>query len=326
MQAIQVEKLQKIYKISQKKRGFKNSLKQIFKKDFTEFIAVNNISFNVQKGEILGFIGPNGAGKSTTIKMLSGILHPTNGNISVNGLNPQKDREKLAYQIGTVFGQKSQLWIHLPPIETFHLLGNIYEINKAKIKSQIEYFTEIFDLKQILYQPVRKLSLGQRIKCEIAASLLHEPSILFLDEPTIGLDVIVKKNIRDCIKKMNKEIGTTILLTSHDISDIEKLCNRVLIINNGDIVFNNNMNDLKYNYLQQKIIGLKTENEINLENLNINIIKKTKYTAKIEINTKKTSLHKTIDSIINQNNVIDINISDIPLEEVISQIYKRKNK
>jgi len=302
----------------------KNLTKQFVK----EKKAVDNISFTIDKGEILGFIGPNGAGKSTTIKMLSGILTATEGYISVLGYNPSKDRKKLARQIGTVFGQKSQLWMHLPPIETFKLLGVLYDIDKKILNNRIEKFIELFELKQILNNQVRKLSLGERIKCEIAASLIHNPKVLFLDEPTIGLDVVIKKVIRDLILKMNKEENVTILLTSHDIQDIEKLCDRVIIINNGKIVFENSMKFLKYNFLGKKIISVKTENQIEIKDIEgINVLKQKDYSAKIEIDTKINSIKDIIDYIVENNTIMDITIDDIPLEEVISEIYNQsKNK
>lgn len=302
----------------------KNLTKQFVK----EKKAVDNISFTIDKGEILGFIGPNGAGKSTTIKMLSGILTATEGYISVLGYNPSKDRKKLARQIGTVFGQKSQLWMHLPPIETFKLLGVLYDIDKKILNNRIEKFIELFELKQILNNQVRKLSLGERIKCEIAASLIHNPKVLFLDEPTIGLDVVIKKVIRDLILKMNKEENVTILLTSHDIQDIEKLCDRVIIINNGKIVFENSMKFLKYNFLGKKIISVKTENPIEIKHIEgINVLKQKDYSAKIEIDTKINSIKDIIDYLVENNTIIDITIDDIPLEEVISEIYNQsKNK
>ncbi len=285
--------------------------------------AVDNISFNIDKGKILGFIGPNGAGKSTTIKMLSGILTPTDGFISVMGLNPSKDRKKLAKSIGTVFGQKSQLWMHLPPIETFKLLGVLYDLNSRVINERIEKFINLFELNPIINTQVRKLSLGERIKCEIAASLIHNPSVLFLDEPTIGLDVVIKKTIRDLIIKMNKEEDVTILLTSHDVGDIEKLSDSVIIINNGKIVFENSMKYLKYNYLDKKIISIKSEKSLNLKKIDgIKIIKQKEYAAKIEVDTKIHSIKDIIDIIVNSNNIIDLTIDDIPLEEIIGEIYK----
>lgn len=296
----------------------KNLTKQFVK----EKKAVDNISFDISKGEILGFIGPNGAGKSTTIKMLSGILSPTEGFITVLGYNPTKERKKLARHIGTVFGQKSQLWMHLPPIETFKLLGVLYDIDKNILNQRIEKFVELFELKEIMNSQVRRLSLGERIKCEIAASLIHNPKVLFLDEPTIGLDVVIKKVIRDLIIKMNKEGNVTILLTSHDIGDIEKLCDRVIIINNGKVVFENSMKFLKYNFLGKKIVSIKTENPTDIKQIEgINILKQKDYSAKIEVDTKINSIKDIIDYIVATNTILDITIDDIPLEEVISEIY-----
>ena len=193
------------------------------------------MSLNVEKGEILAFIGPNGAGKSTTIKMLTGILCPSKGEALVAGINPAKQRKKLAYKIGTVFGQKEQLWTHLTPYDNFKFFGAIYDLKDYEIEKRIKELNDTLELDEFINTPVRNLSLGQRIRCEIAASLIHRPDILFLDEPTIGLDPVVKENIRVLIKRMNKEFGTTIFLTSHDVGDIEKLCKRVVIINDGKV-------------------------------------------------------------------------------------------
>ena len=199
MNAIRVEKLGKTFKTKVKGEGFKQSVQSMFKPEYSYVEAVRDISFEVEAGEIMAFIGPNGAGKSTTIKMMTGILHPTGGTANVLGFDPTKDRRKLAAEIGTVFGQKSQLWFHLPPTDSFRLLGDIYEVAEADYKKRLNYLVDIFDIGELLKTPVRKMSLGQRVRCEIAASLLHNPKILFLDEPTIGLDVVVKQNIRSLI-------------------------------------------------------------------------------------------------------------------------------
>lgn len=252
MNIIEVKNLNKQFKIKEKDKGIKGSIKSIIKPKYRTINAVNDISFTVEKGEILAFIGPNGAGKSTTIKMLTGILYPTSGEIIVNGINPSEERKKLAYKIGTVFGQKEQLWMHLTPYDNFKFFGAIYDIPKKEVEDTIEELTNTFELSEFINTPVRNLSLGQRIRCEIVASLIHKPEILFLDEPTIGLDPVVKENIRKLIKKMNKELGTTIFLTSHDIGDIEKLCKRVIIVNKGKIIMDDKMNNLKYHYLDKK--------------------------------------------------------------------------
>ena len=254
MNAIEVKHLSKTFKSKQKEKGIKGSLKAILRPKYVQKKAVNNISFEVAKGEIIAFIGPNGAGKSTTIKMMTGILYPTSGEINVMGINPQKQRKQLAHKIGCVFGQKEQLWIHLTPYDNFKFFGAIYDIPSQVVEKRIEEYKQIFELDEFINTPVRGLSLGQRMICEIVASLIHQPEILFLDEPTIGLDPVIKEKIRVFIKRLNKEKKTTIFLTSHDVGDIEKLCKRVIIINDGKIVLDDTMENLKYHYLDKKIV------------------------------------------------------------------------
>lgn len=245
MKAVKVKDLSKTFQVRQKEKGMKGSLKSILHPQMTQIKAVHDISFTVDEGEMLAFIGPNGAGKSTTIKMLTGILYPDSGSVEVFGINPVKKRKQLAYQIGTVFGQKEQLWTHLTPYDNFRFFGAIYDITDQETEARIRELSEIFELGDFLNTPVRNLSLGQRIRCEIAASLIHRPKILFLDEPTIGLDPVVKENVRVLIRQMNRELHTTIFLTSHDIGDIEKLCRRMIIINSGQIVLDDQMEHLK---------------------------------------------------------------------------------
>lgn len=319
---IETKKLNKTFKVKIKEKGLKGSLKSIFKPKYKTIKAVKNISFSVDKGEIIAFIGPNGAGKSTTIKMLTGILYPDSGNISVMGINPQKNRRKLAYNIGTVFGQKEQLWMHLTPYDNFKFFGAIYDLNEKVIEKKIKEFIEIFELEEFINTPVRNLSLGQRIRCEIVASLIHDPKVLFLDEPTIGLDPVVKENIRTLIKRMNKEYKTTIFLTSHDVGDIEKLCKRVIIINNGEIVIDDTMENLKYHYLNKKIIEAKMKEKVNLDDEDgITILKDKGYNIKLEVDLTKKTIADAI-KIINPDNIVDINISNVPLENIIRDIYR----
>ena len=323
MPIIEVNNLSKTFKVKLKEKGLKGSFKAIFKPKYQIVKAVKNISFNVEKGEIIAFIGPNGAGKSTTIKMLTGILYPDAGDIKVMDINPQKDRKKLAYQIGTVFGQKEQLWTHLTPYDNFKFFGAIYDIPDSIVEKRIAEYTSIFELDKFINTPVRNLSLGQRIICEIVASLIHEPKVLFLDEPTIGLDPVVKENIRSLIKRMNKEYKTTIFLTSHDVGDIEKLCKRVIIVNNGSIVLDDSMENLKYHYLDKKIIEVKMKEKVNLDDKDgITILKDKGYNLKIAIDTKKKNI-KDVLNLLNPENIVDINISNIPLEEIISSIYQK---
>ncbi|HCC07232.1 MAG TPA: ABC transporter [Clostridiales bacterium] len=321
MNVIEVKNLNKQFKSKIKEEGFRGSFKAMFSPEYKVKDAVHNLSFNVEAGEMLAFMGPNGAGKSTTIKMLTGILFPTSGDISVLGLNPQKDRKKLAYKIGMVNGQKSQLWMHLPAIDSYKLFASIYDIEEKEADKRIAELSEVLNLKDIITQPVRTLSLGQRMRCEIAASLIHKPEIIFFDEPTIGLDPVVKQEIRKFIKDLNKEFNTTVFFTSHDIGDIEKLCKRVIIVNNGQIVLDDSLKNLKYNYLNKKLIDVKFDEEVCLDNVcGIEIVKKKGFDIKMEVNTREKSIKEVLDCLPLEK-IVDINISDIPLEEVIAEIY-----
>ena len=306
-----------------KEKGFKDSIKSMFKPKYKIVHAVKNINLNIEKGEIIAFIGPNGAGKSTTIKMLTGILYPDSGSIKVMGIDPVKERKKLAYEIGTVFGQKEQLWTHLTPYDNFKFFAAIYDIPNSVAEKKINELIMLFELNDFINTPVRNLSLGQRIRCEIVASLIHEPKVLFLDEPTIGLDPVVKENIRSLIKRMNKEYKTTIFLTSHDVSDIEKLCKRVIIINNGQVVLDDSMENLKYHYLNKKIVEVKMKEKVSInDEEGINVLKDKGYNLKVEVDITKRSVTDVI-KLLNPDNIIDINISNVPLEEIISSIYKK---
>ena len=326
MAVIKVEKLSKNFKVKIKEKGFKGSLKSIIKPKYKIVKAVKNISFEVEKGEMIAFIGPNGAEKSTSIKMMTGILFPDKGDIDILGLDPSKDRKRLAYSIGCVFGQKEQLWTHLTPYDNFKFFGAIYDIPESRVEKKIEELRELFELDEFINTPVRNLSLGQRIRCEIVASLIHEPKILFLDEPTIGLDPVVKEKIRTLIKRMNKEYKTTVVLTSHDVSDIEKLCKRVIIVNKGQIVLDDTMENLKYHYLNKKIIDVKMKEKVNLDDVEgITILKDKDYNLKLEVDLKKKNISDAID-LLNTDNIVDINISNVPLEEIISEIYKDGDK
>ncbi|MDR2656903.1 MAG: ATP-binding cassette domain-containing protein [Oscillospiraceae bacterium] len=245
MPVIETSALSKTYLAKVKGEGLGASVRALFSPQWKQVDAVRSVSLTVEPGEIVAFIGPNGAGKSTFIKMLCGILHPSGGGLSVLGMSPMKDRRRLAMRIGTVFGQKSQLWLHLPPLDSFTLLAAIYEISDTERKRRVAELTEVFELGEFIQTPVRKLSLGQRIRCEVAASLLHDPELLFLDEPTIGLDVVVKQAIRALILRRNRERGTTVFLTSHDPADIENLCRRAVVIDHGSLVMDCAVDQLK---------------------------------------------------------------------------------
>lgn len=291
------------------------------KKETKEIKAVNDISFSVSKGEKLAFIGPNGAGKSTTIKMLTGILTPSQGEIVVNGIEPQKNIKKLAKCIGTVFGQREQLWINLTPYDNLMFLALTYGINKRDAEKVIKEFEKIFEIEEIMYVPIKKLSLGQKMKCEIIAGLVHKPELLFLDEPTIGLDIVAKNNILNVIDKMNKEFGTTVFFTSHDVSDIEKLCNRVIIINKGEIVIDDQLEAIKKNYFKKKKICVTLKNAPSAK-----IIEKYKPECldgnKFVLDVKNEDLEiGRVISDFDLTNIMDITIQDSSLESVIANIY-----
>lgn len=321
--ALQVKNLKKTYMVKEKEKGLKGSIKSFLHPKIKSIHAVDDISFSVKPGEIIAFLGPNGAGKSTTIKMLTGILYPNEGSSEVWGLDPSKKRKQLAYHIGTVFGQKEQLWMHLTPYDNFQFFAAVYDIKKEEAKERIQELIQVFELDEFINTPVRNLSLGQRIRCEIVASLIHRPDILFLDEPTIGLDPVVKENIRSLIKKMNREFHTTVFLTSHDIGDIEKLCKRIIIVNHGKIVLDDSMEAIKYHYLHKKILEVKLKEEMELSNIQgVTIIKSKGANLKLELDTNTTTVGDII-SLIDTNNLIDMNISNIPLEQIITQIYKR---
>lgn len=300
------------------------NLTKNFKLKGAEITAVNNISFDIEKGETVAFIGPNGAGKSTTIKMLTGILFPTSGEASILGINPWKERQKLAFKIGTVFGQKSQLSFHLPAKDSFNLFSKIYELDDKEYKNRLEQLIKVFDIQSYIDQPLRKLSLGQRMRCEIVASLLHDPEIIFLDEPTIGLDVIAKRDLRDTLKMLNKLSGTTIFLTSHDTGDIEALCKRTIIVNHGSIIFDDKTANLKRQYIKLKRLYIRFEDKIeNFKMDDVIVIKQSPYGVSLELDTTKRSIRSVLAELIEKYTIIDINVEDPSTEEIISGIYKK---
>ena len=323
--ALKLTGLTKKFKTKQKEAGLLGSFRALFKSTIKEVTAVDNISFEINKGEIVGFIGPNGAGKSTTIKILSGILFPDSGKIEVLGMNPQEERKKLAFRIGCVFGQKPQLWYHLPAIDTFNLFSKIYELDEKEYEKRLKYLVDLFEISDLLNTPVRKLSLGERMKCEIVASMLHKPEVLFLDEPTIGLDVVAKQKIRELILELNKKEKVTILLTSHDTRDIERLCKRIIIINHGKLVYDDSLERLEKVYLKNKIVSVKFISQFKgLVLKGVKIIKSEKYSAEFEISAESLSIQKFIDVLINKYEIADIDITGTPIEEVITKIYREQ--
>lgn len=319
MAEIEVENLNKVFVKKRKAKGIKGIIFSN-KEDFT---AVKDISFEVEKGEIIAFVGPNGAGKSTTIKILTGIIHPTSGKIKVAGLNPTKQRKQLAYKIGCMFGQKSGLWMHLPAIDTYRLFGSIYDIPDAELDKRIQEVVSIFGIEDLVTIPVRKLSLGQRMICEIASIMLHKPEVLFLDEPTIGLDIVVKEKVRKAILDLHKNTNTTIFLTSHDLGDIEKLCNRIIIIDKGSIIKDENIETLKHEYLSEKFITILYEENIENIQFDYELVDKTGNRVVLKVDTKKISVAEILEKFMQYGNIIDIEAVPLPLEEVIYDIYTR---
>lgn len=323
---IKVSNINKKYTIVKKDKGLLGGFKSLFSHKTYIKEAVKNISFNVAKGEIVGYIGSNGAGKSTTIKMMTGILTPDSGEIIVNGIIPYKNRKENAYNIGVVFGQRSQLSWDIPVRESFSLLKHIYKIDKKEFDSNLDYLTNLLDLQELLPLPIRQLSLGQKMRCEIAAAFLHSPSVVYLDEPTIGLDVDVKDKIRKFIKQINQDKHTTILLTTHDMKDIEELCERIIIIDKGLLLYNGSISNLK-KMVPEKTINFETKND--LDKLNLDYFpsvraKKINNTLSITYNTNHFSSKSIIENILSQLDVEEINIEDPSIETIVQKIYRKE--
>lgn len=325
--AIRVERLQKTFRVKEKRAGLKGSVEALFQPVYKEKLAVKPIGFQVEEGEILAFMGPNGAGKSTTIKMLTGILHPTAGTAEVLGLCPWEERRRLGFLVGSVFGQKSQLWYHLPPVDSFELLGSIYELPKANYLRRRDELAERFEITPYLHTPVRRLSLGERMRCEIVAALLHRPRVVFLDEPTIGLDVIVKQKIRELILEMNREEGTTLFLTSHDAGDIEQLCKRAIVINHGEIILDERVSRMKREYLTYKTVELRLRETCALPPLpGVRVLKQTEHGLKLNVDTSVIGIEEVLGQLVACCKIGDVTIEDPPMEEIITKIYERTER
>lgn len=323
MDIINVKNLSKSYRVAKRNSGFLNAIKSFFKREYKVVNAVNNVTFTIKKGEMIGYIGPNGAGKSTTIKMLSGILKPDSGNIMINGLNPVNDRKKYVKEIGVVFGQKSQLWWDIPAIDSFDLLRDIYEIpNDEYIKTRDE-LVSLLKLEEIIKLPVRQLSLGERMKCELVASLLHNPKILFLDEPTIGLDAVSKVVVRDFIKKINKEKKVTVILTTHDMADIESLVKRIIIIGNGRKLYDGDIENIKKKYSSEKIVEIYYDNLKEIPKIKDSVvISNENGIVKIRIDSKKISVSSVTMEYAKVCEIKDINVITDSIDNIIYKLYK----
>lgn len=304
---IEVQNIRKYYKVTKREKGILNAVQSLFHRTYEIRKAVDDISFSIQKGEIVGFIGPNGAGKSTTIKMLSGILYPDEGNIRINGFTPYKQRKQYVKNIGVVFGQKSQLHWELPLIESFELMKYIYKIPQEKYEENLQKFVELLDMEGFLHQPVRQLSLGQKMRGDIVAALLHSPEIVFFDEPTIGLDVVAKNKIRAFIKYMNQTEQTTIIFTTHDMQDIEKVCDRLIIIDEGKKIYDGRVDEIKTTYAHTKTVELLLEDG-------------TKEIQTFDVN--ETPMNEVMEQLFAKHQIKDISICEPEIDGIIRDIYE----
>lgn len=329
---IKVEHLRKEFRKTIKEPGLGGSVKALFHPKYETVAAVDDISFDVPKGEILGFIGPNGAGKSTVIKMLTGILTPTSGSCTINGRNPTVDRKKYVKEIGVVFGQRTQLWWDLPLRETYGVLKEIYEVGDDQYKKKMDFLNDVLELDAFISSPVRTLSLGQRMRADIAASLLHNPKVLFLDEPTIGLDVVVKNNIRNAIMEINRTERTTVILTTHDISDIELLCSRIVMVDKGKKVYDGSLDALKSKYGVVRELTFEPEEgenfsaeefsrEISLDSEDFTL-EFADGKCRIRFNSEKMPVKDMLAYTLTHSDPKDISIRDADIEEIIRRLYK----
>ncbi len=320
---IHLENISKVFKVATREASTKDVLKSFFKKEYKEVRALDNISLDIKEGEIVGYIGPNGAGKSTTIKIMCGILVPTSGECIINGKVPYKQRKEYVKDIGVVFGQRSQLWWDVPPDDSFYLLKDIYKIPTKEFEETRQKLINALDLSQVINVPTRQLSLGQRMRCEIAASLLHRPKILFLDEPTIGLDAVSKIAVRRFIKELNHNEGTTVILTTHDMQDIEALTNRVILIGKGKKLYDGSLDEIRKRYSSKFVMSVQYEYTNNKININdVEVIEQNEQRAILSFNSNIIKLQDVISLLTKQVNVLDVQVESSPIEEVIAKMYE----
>ena len=327
MNIISVKNLSKTFKKPIREEGLRGMIKGLFSRKHEEVRAVDGISFDIAEGEIVGYIGANGAGKSTTIKMMCGILHPTDGSVTVDGLDFAKSRQQINKRMGVVFGQKTQLWWDIPLIETFKILKSIYEVPDEEYNERFEYLCELLDMKPFLTQTVRSLSLGQRMRADFAAALIHSPKIVYLDEPTIGLDVLVKDKIRGAIRELNKKYNITVILTTHDMKDIEELCNRIIIIDKGKILYDGSLANIKYRFGNTKTIFIPSNVELNGEELASKfptaIIEDADDKRAIKFSLNDVDLDDMLLYLINTYHIKDFKIEDISIEDITKKLYEK---
>jgi len=320
--AIHVEDLHKSFRVRERERGLRGALRGLFTAKVREVCAVEGLSFRVEPGERVAFVGPNGAGKSTTIKILSGILHPDGGQVRVLGLEPWRDRHRLGFRIGTVFGQRSQLWYHLPAEDTFELLARVYEQDPEVHSRRKRDYVELFGLGDLLSKPVRQLSLGERMRCEVVASLLHAPEILFLDEPTIGLDVTAKAVIRDLIREQSQRDGRTLLFTSHDTGDMERVCDRVIVIHHGRLLLDQSTARLRGSYIERKRITVHSAAErIEVRCAGVAVLARSPHRTQLDVDLRLATVEQVVQELLAQSSLEDLSIEDPPMEEIVQAIY-----
>jgi ABC-2 type transport system ATP-binding protein len=320
---ISVEGLSKSFKVAKRSSGLRQAAKALFFREHKIVHALNDVSFHIQPGEIVGYIGPNGAGKSTTIKVMSGILVPDGGSCSIMGYTPWKDRVPYVRNIGVVFGQRTQLWWDVPVIDSFELLRDIYKVPSAEYKQTLDLLVETLDLQSLIGMPVRQLSLGQRMRCEIAASLLHSPKILFLDEPTIGLDAISKIAVRQFIKTINKEKDVTVILTTHDMNDIEALANRILLIGKGSLLYDGTVTALRSRFGTRKSITIDyRETSDRLDIPGTEPLSWSPERAVLSVDTEQVMISDVIAQLSSRVDLLDVAVESQPIEDIIVQLYK----
>ena len=326
MSIISVKNLWKQFRVAKKRTGVWGNIASLFNREYFTKTALDHISFDISEGELVGYIGPNGSGKSTTVKILSGILVPDGGEVSVMGKTPWKDRVEVVRDIGVVFGQRTQLWWDLPVIESYELLRDIYNVPMAKYKDTLDRLISTLEITKLLHTPVRQLSLGQRMRCDLAASLLHSPKILFLDEPTIGLDAVSKLAVRDFIRHLNKEQKVTIMLTTHEMDDIEALCKRVIILNEGHIYLDGSLEDLRKKMAPERrlIVDLVNEND-KITDGNAVLVKQHGHRAWLSYNPTLITTPELITRITSKHAITDLFVENIPIEEIIAQFYRDAN-
>jgi ABC-2 type transport system ATP-binding protein len=329
---IRVENLVKEFRRPRKQEGRFGALRTLFTRQFDVVRAVDQVNFAIEPGELVGYIGPNGAGKSTTIKMMTGILVPTSGTVEVGGLVPWRERERNAMQIGVVFGQRSQLWWDLPLIESFNLIAKLYRVPEAKYRRNLERFIALLDMEEFLERPVRQLSLGQRMRGDLAASMLYEPQILYLDEPTIGLDIVAKENMRTFIEEMNRDSGTTIVLTTHDLADVERLCRRLILIDHGHVLYDGGVEQLKAKYAPYRILVIELDADAVSKGRLIDaadvpgaeIVEQVDGVARIQFESARTPVQNLIAALNARYPIADLSIVEPDLEGVVRQIYDER--